>query len=172
MLRSKDRTKGRKYSRGGKWIERRDEAFARADRTCEISKEPLGRWIPERTYPPREAFWRWERAADHLIPERYVRRFIKGGDPHIAENVFVITPALHARKTACESRLYSGDFVGFCQDLRILGWDQTVIDTAVKALYASAKEKQNARGTDVSKRRKYPNHVSAGTGESGETEER
>ena len=56
MLRSKTRTKGRKYPRRTKWIPQRDEAFARADRTCEISGEPLGRWVEEQLYPPREAY--------------------------------------------------------------------------------------------------------------------
>jgi hypothetical protein len=142
MLKNKERTKGRKYPRRIKWIPQRDEAFERAGKVCEISGDPLGRQVPERFYPPRETYWEWARAADHLIPERYVRRFIKGADPHIAENIFVITPALHARKTACEPRLYTGDFIGFCQDLRRLGWDQFVIDQAVKALYASAKKKE------------------------------
>jgi hypothetical protein len=138
------RTLGRKYPRRLKWVPERDAAFARAGRVCEVSGEPLGREIPARFFPARSCFWKWERAADHIIPERYVRRFIKGANPHIKENLVVVTPVLHAKKTAIEPKLFEGDFIGFCMSARALGYDQVLIDRAIKALYASAKERADA----------------------------
>lgn len=139
-----ERTQGRKYPRRQKWIERRDAVFQRAGATCEISGEPLGYnatdWKPHPAKPMQMiAFtkWVWTRAADHLFPERFVRRFCKGMDPHILENLYVITPKLHAQKTAVEHRVYRGDLLGYTQELIRLGWTQAQVDRALKALWES-----------------------------------
>ncbi len=136
---SKPRTRsGRKYPRRKLWIERRDAAFARAGDKCEVSGEPLGRWAGM----PNDlaaAKWSWCRAADHFWPERWVRRFCKAADPHVLENLVVITPSLHAKKTAIEWRIFRGDMVGYRQELNRLGFDLALLDRAMKAICESVK---------------------------------
>lgn len=141
MLRSKKRTQGRKYHRGKRWVERRDAAFLRAGTKCEVSGEPI--WI---SINPDKAIWK--RAAHHIFSERFCRRFIPGSDPHLMENLVVIHPSVHAKCTAIERKVYSGDFVGFCTELRRIGFNQWMIDRALKALYASAEANKNARTGD------------------------
>ena len=144
LKKRKVRTRGRKYPRRKVWIERRDAAFSRAGDSCEITKEPLGFYRPVLDGdPPEEADlqrWRWQRAADHIWPEKFVRRFVVGADPHILENLIVITPKLHAEKTAIEWKIYRGDYIGYAQELRRIGFDQVVIDRAMKALVTSVKK--------------------------------
>src|SRR5467141_896924 len=127
----------RKYPRRKLWLERRDAAFARADVTCEVTGEDLQiSYIDERT---RQTLWKWRRAADHLWPERWVRRFAKTADPHLLENLVVITPALHAKKTAVEWRIFRGDIVGYRQELNRLGFDLALLDRAMTAICKSVK---------------------------------
>src|SRR5262249_32862412 len=94
------RTQGRKYPRPAKWIERRDEAFTRAGMYCEISGDSIA------TSNPFKFGIIWDRACDHLFPERFCRRFCKAADPHVPENLYVISRSLHARKTAVEKHIY------------------------------------------------------------------
>ena len=82
----------------------------------------------------------YKRAADHLFPERWVRRFAKAADPHVLENLIVITPSLHAQKTAIEWRIFRGDLVGYKQELNRLGFDLEVLDKAMTAICASVKK--------------------------------
>lgn len=114
------RTQGRKYPRRDKWETARDEAYARAGHKCEISGESLS-----------------SRACDHLWPERWIRKWCKGANPHIAENLFVITSALHAKKTAVEIHIYKADVLRYKQELIRLGWDATQIDRALAAIVRS-----------------------------------
>jgi hypothetical protein len=79
----------------------------------------------------------FKRAVDHLIPERFARRFFPGGDPHVLENLYVITPELHAKKTAIERLVYKGDLVGYTTELIRLGWTREQIDRALKALWGT-----------------------------------
>jgi hypothetical protein len=133
MLKSKKRISGRKYPRGKLWIKRRDEAFARADITCEISGELL---CTVDTYST--AIKKWRRACDHIIPERMARRLYPGCDPHVPDNLVVITTALHARKTQVEHRIHNADFIGYKRELNILGFEERRIVRAMKALYDSS----------------------------------
>ncbi len=152
MLKSKTRTKGRKYPRGQTWIERRNLAFERAGDTCEVSKEPLGFYKPvQDSDPPEDADpkrWHWRRACHHIFAERYVRRFLQGADPHILENLLVILPRIHSQITGVEWRLFSGDYIGYMAELRRIGVDQHFIDGALRALNANAREKHGSSGTD------------------------
>lgn len=127
---------GRKYPRKTKWMERRDAVFARAGKKCEVSGEPLGF---EQMSLQGEAQWKWTRAADHIFAERFIRQYCAGADPHVLENLIVITPSLHARKTKVEWKLFKGDRLAYLQELRYLGFDQVVIDNAWKAICASIK---------------------------------
>lgn len=138
MKSNRPRTRGRKYPRRKYWIQQRDAAFERAGALCEVSGQDLFKY--KNPDDQAEGF-RWVRAADHIISERFCRYFIPGSDPHILENLIVITPALHARKTAVERKIYAGDWLGFCQALRIIGFDQVIIDRALAALNASASKK-------------------------------
>lgn len=123
MLKSKKRTLGRKYPRRRLWAERRKEALQHAGGRCEITGTPTGL------------------AVDHVIPEKWVRKFMAGADPHILENLIAISPALHGKKWALERRLYSGDFLAYSYELRRLGFEQWRIEAALKALNATIPEK-------------------------------
>lgn len=133
------RTQGRKYPRRQRWNERREEAFIRAGTHCEISGDAIKWWEGPVCGPGGK--WVVRRACDHLFPERFVRRFCKAADPHVAENLYVITPALHARKTAIEKHIYKGDFLRYKQELIRLGWDATQIDRALSAIVHSVPGK-------------------------------
>lgn len=137
MLRSKKRTQGRKYPRRAHWIQQRDKAFARAGETCEVSRTCL----VYKEIVEGKTKVRWKRAVDHLFPERWVRRFMPGADPHIEENLYCVSMIIHSMKTPVERRIYSGDFVGYCTELRRIGFTQEMIDKALKALNESAKKK-------------------------------
>ena len=56
------------------------------------------------------------------------------------ENLLVVHPSIHAQKTAIEWKIYRGDYIGYAQELRRIGFDQVVIDRAMKALVASVKK--------------------------------
>lgn len=147
MLRSKTRTQGRKYPRRAHWIERRNACFARAGEKCEISGDALRVKIEDAPPAPTQSvignlpLWQWKRAVDHLLPERWVRRFMPGADPHIMENLYCVSMRIHSMKTPIERRIYSGDFVGYCTELKRIGFTQEMIDAALKALNESAKNK-------------------------------
>jgi hypothetical protein len=139
---------GRKYPRRALWIERRNAAFARAGTVCEVSGVQIAFQKAPTTVKSSLGFYhtpdepiRWRRAADHIWPERFCRRFCKGCDPHVLENLVVITPSLHAQKTAVEWRIFRGDRIGYGQELVRLGFDQALLDRAMKAILASVKEK-------------------------------
>lgn len=131
---------GRKYPRKAAWLKQRDACYARAKANCEVSGESLGHWGPPNHagYLP----WKWRRACDHVIPERWVRRFCAGANPHIIENLAAVTPRIHAKKTAIEWRLFRGDMLGFKSELRKIGYPDEMVTRALKALIASAKENE------------------------------
>jgi hypothetical protein len=130
---SKRARSGRKYPRRAYWIEQRDKAFERAGYLCEISGDKLGYW------GLGPGIWIWRRACDHIIPERAVRRYCKGADPHILMNLKVVTPSLHSRKTAIEYLIFRWDIVGYKRELNRLGFNPLLFDEAWKALCASIK---------------------------------
>jgi hypothetical protein len=80
----------------------------------------------------------WNRHVDHVIPERFCRRFFKGADPHIDENLLVICMECHGKKTQAESWLFSGDWLSFTRVLNIIGYDIELVKTAMGALSNSA----------------------------------
>jgi hypothetical protein len=127
---------GRKYNRGRYWIQQRDAAFRRAEDACEVTGEPLRWWVG--SVLDGKAVWR--RACDHIYPERFVRRFCPGADPHVLENLIVVTPALHAKKTAVEWRIFRGDLIGYKSELNRLGFDLALLDKAMTAICASVKK--------------------------------
>lgn len=129
---------GRKYPRKAAWLKQRDACYERAENACEVSKAALGKWVGTLDY----AEWKWSRACDHIIPERWVRRFCPGANPHIIENLAAVTPQIHARKTAVEWRLFRGDMLGFQAELRRIGYNDEMVTRALKALVASAKENE------------------------------
>jgi hypothetical protein len=139
MLKSKTRTQGRKYPRRKHWIEQRDKVFARAGKVCEISGDALGVEIITPMGSNPKLKWKWKRAVDHLIPERMVRRWWKGADAHILENLYCVSMRIHAMKTPVERRLYAGDFVGYKSELIRIGWTEEQIERALKALCESEK---------------------------------
>ena len=143
MKKSRKRS-GRKYPRRKLWIERRDAVFARAGEFCEISGVPLLIRIDDS--PVLNPSWKWKRAADHIWPERFVRRFIgDGADPHILENLVVITPSLHAKKTAIEYLIFRADKLGYLRELNRLGYPQELIDRAMQALCASVRKSEESK---------------------------
>ncbi len=120
---------GRKYPRRKLWIERRDAAFARAGQHCEVTGDFL-----------RAVDQKWHRACHHVLAERWVRRFIAGADPHILENLVVITPSLHAQLTGAENLLFNRtNWIGYRQRMNQLGFPLEILDRAFKALCASVK---------------------------------
>ncbi len=123
---------GRQYPRRKLWIERRNAAFARAGNRCEVSGEPLVWSLDGKKV--------YKRTVDHLYPEKFCRRFCVGSDPHVAENLVVLSQNLHSRKTAVEWRIFRGDLVGYRQELNQLGFDLDLLDRAMKAICASAKK--------------------------------
>lgn len=141
MKPDKRKRAGRKYHRGSYWIQQRDKAFERAGAKCEVSGEPLGHWAAP-VYADNLP-WRWRRAADHIVPERAVRSLIAdGADPHILENLVVITPRLHSRKTAIEYLIFKADFLGYKRELNRLGYPPEMFEKAWKALCESAEKKK------------------------------
>jgi hypothetical protein len=132
MRKGKRERSGRKYHRGKLWIERRNAAFARAGEKCEISGNPILHRIEG--YPQR---FRWQRAADHIFAERWVRRYCKGADPHVLENLVVVTPSIHAQKTAVEYLLFRADMLGYRRELNRLGFAPEILDRAMKAILQS-----------------------------------
>ena len=148
MKRHKRKRSGRKYPRRALWIERRNEAFARAGDKCEVSEEPLGKWdYQSLTDPEKSAKWKWRRAVDHIYPERAARNLVAGCDPHVADNLVCVSSSIHARKTAVEWKIFRGDYIGFVQELRCIGYSQERIDRAMRALCASVRksEKSNSK---------------------------
>jgi hypothetical protein len=134
---------GRKYNRGRYWIQQRDAAFARAGDKCEVSGEPLS-FVEHLCRMPSchlkdhlKVVYR--RAVDHLFPERWIRKFVVGADPHVLENLVVLSSRAHAQKTAIEWRIFRGDLVGYKQELNRLGFDLALLDKAMKALCESVK---------------------------------
>jgi hypothetical protein len=137
---------GRKYPRGSYWIQQRDAAFERAGGICEVTGEDLftvkhGEDCTDNqcaTFDDGYCQQSWRRAAHHVIAERWVRRFLRGADPHMLENLVVITPALHARLTGAENLLFNRtNWIGYRQRIHQLGFPLEILDRAFKALCAS-----------------------------------
>lgn len=134
-MKSRPRTRGRKYPRRAAWIAVRDKIFARAGERCEITGASLLSVLPHDDFKMV-----WRRAVDHLISERFVRMFIgKGANPHVEENLYCISSSLHGRKLQVERSLYRGDWLSFKQGMIRLGWTEEQLDRAFAALCRSAK---------------------------------
>jgi hypothetical protein len=125
---------GRKYPRRKLWVERRDAAFARAGDRCEVTGDSLLIHLAPNKYAYR-------RAAHHVLAERWVRKFCPGADPHILENLVVVTPKLHSRLTDAENCLFEANWLGYRSRLNQLGFRLEVLDRALKAVCLSVLEK-------------------------------
>jgi hypothetical protein len=113
----------RKYPRGKYWKQQSEACYSRARGVCEITGVSLIR--------------RW--ACHHIIAERFARRWIRGCNPHILENLVAITPSLHSKITAIEAKLNKTDWLGFRTELHRLGFPLERLDAAFRALCESAK---------------------------------
>ena len=121
---------GRSYPRG-RFTDRQLQAFARDGKVCPITGLPM--------YLSCGHHQIKKRACHHLWPEKWVRTFCKGADPHILENLLTIHPSLHAKCTAAERFLYAGNLLSFKQEMIRLGYDWALFERALSALTASAK---------------------------------
>src|SRR5277367_2043532 len=115
---------GRKYPRNAKnWIRQRDDAYARAGGLCEVTAEFLFSTIHGEDcdgsgwncddFDTGYCRTHWNRACHHIIAERFVRTFFKGVDPHILDNLCVVTPGLHTKLTNAENKLFTADWLGY-----------------------------------------------------------
>lgn len=133
MLKANKRS-GRWYSRRRGFATARKKAYDRDGDVCRVSGEPLWIIVGHR----REYF----RAADHLYPERFCRRFFPGADPHVLENLVTVRPTVHAQKTAAEKYLYAGNWHSFWGAVLPLGYTREMFATAALALSKSAAERK------------------------------
>lgn len=130
MLKATKRT-GRKYGRKRGFAEARKLAADRDGNTCPISGAAMRQGYGGTT--------RVFRACDHLIPERFARRYFPGCNPHILENLLTVHPSVHARKTAAEMYLYRGNLVSFKQEVCRIGYNWVLFENALAALAESAR---------------------------------
>ena len=136
MLKAAERD-GRWYSRRKGFSEARQVAYQNMPRLCPITGLPMLLNVGG----PKMCF----RHADHVWPERWVRKHMKGADPHIQQNIFVIHPTAHARKTAAEIYLYAGNWHSFEAEMRKLGYPLEKFADAMAALKQSAAERNAKR---------------------------
>ena len=127
---------GRKYPRRKLWIERRDAAFRRAGHFCEITHEQIAIPVYGHSTAELERVI-YDRAAHHILAERWVRKFCVGADPHVLENLVVVTKKFHSRLTAAENCLFQSDWLGYRTRLHQLGFPLKMLDRALKAVCAS-----------------------------------
>lgn len=131
---------GRKYHRGRYWIQQRDKAFERSEKDyfdrCEVTQVPLT-WLEQL---PDRVQVRYRRACHHILGERWARKFIPGCDPHILENLMVISVPLHSQITAIEAKLTRFDWLGWRIANERLGVPLDRLDAAFRALCASVKK--------------------------------
>jgi len=60
---------------------------------------------------------------DHIIPERFLRRYFAGKDPHHLINIIVCDAKCHGAKTGIDRRFWRGpDLVGFVTELGLKNW--------------------------------------------------
>ena len=138
MLRAKKRS-GRWYSRKRHFETQRALALTRDGITCRICGESM-------QCPPDENGRTVVLAhAHHWIAERWVRRFLKGADPHILANLGAVHPGCHAKATAVEPMLFAGNWVGFVDGMRHIGVDPHTVTAALSALSADADAKKERK---------------------------
>ena len=103
---------GRKYPRGQSWDEARAVCFLRYGFVC-VACGGTGL------------------DCDHVFPERFVRFYLKGKDPHDPNNLVAICKLSHGKKTGADRLLWKGpDFMGFRQRLILYGWKPKVFNLA------------------------------------------
>jgi len=141
MLQAEKRS-GRWYSRKRGFAEARKKAYSRDGDYCRVSGRLLVTRCDIQANSGRllKKIEAWQRACDHIWPERYVRRFIPGANPHILENLLTVHPSIHAKKTAAEKYLYSGNWHSYKQALDVIGYPMDLVSAAMKALQASAEK--------------------------------
>lgn len=130
MLKATKRS-GRWYSRK-KFRERAAQVHERDGITCQICHQFM---VYVDLEQPGKSYLR--RHTHHWIAERWVRRFCKGADPHILENLADVHPGCHAKATAAEKMLYAGNWVGFTDAMRRIGIPSKILSDALAALTES-----------------------------------
>ena len=80
----------------------------------------------------------------HVYPERWVRRWMPGADPHCMPNLLTVCNASHAELTAAERHLYSGNFLEFRRLVEPLGITAETLASAYQALEHSCKKVQKS----------------------------
>lgn len=118
-------------ARSGRWYSRR-RAFARARKQI-LSRDGF-RCRAFVTCPNDKNL-----AVHHVYAERWVRRWMKGADPHIPENLITVCRAHHAELTAAEAPLFAGNYLEFARRNNIAGISREQICTAMRALSESCK---------------------------------
>jgi len=81
----------------------------------------------------------------HWICERFVRHFLKGANPHLLANLAAVHPSCHARATAAEKALFSGNWVGFVDAMRHIGVQPAILTGALSSLSADQEIKRARR---------------------------
>lgn len=121
MLKAK--LKGRKYPRRSGW---REDVNLYKCETC--GSDTVDR------VPSKEGTKLVPRGhCDHVIPERAVRQFSKGFDPHSKENLCGLCPRCHGSKLQVERRIYVGDLLSFMQGMLIIGFTKERVNRALLA---------------------------------------
>ena len=130
----------RRYPRGKYWKQQSEAVWERCDEKCEITGGMLRIFYPACVVGGIvTGHWQRRWACHHILSERMARKWVKGCDPHILENLVAITPSLHSKITAIEAKLNKTDWLGFRTELHRLGFPLDRLDAAFRALCASAK---------------------------------
>jgi len=122
-----------KAKRSGRWYRLRAWArirkaiLARDGQACQAFVTPL-----ERTDHSRNLH------VHHIVPERWIRRWMKGADAHTPGNLLTVCAACHGRLTAAEAPLFAGNWLEF-RRLTVPGITEEQIETALDCLRASCK---------------------------------
>lgn len=118
-------------ARSGRWYSRK-RAFARARK--EILSRDGFRCRAFVTCPNNTGL-----AVHHLYPERFVRRWLRGANPHIPENLLTVCRSCHAKLTAAEAPLFAGNVLEFRRLNHAAGISDRTLEPALAALEASCK---------------------------------
>jgi hypothetical protein len=114
---------GRTYPRRLKWKQIRAEC---AKPTCEVTGVPL--YVPSED--PEKLVYIG--ALDHICPERFLRRFAPGLDPHLPLNLITVCSSLHAKKRRAEDALFRSDLLTFRGELNRLEYPMERVDEALR----------------------------------------
>src|SRR5690348_11426283 len=98
-------------------------------------------WLAEQASRPRcevcnrlygsidaERFIHVKQAIDHIFPVRFLLRLHL--DPHVLLNTLSLCNSCHARKLLHETRIFSGDVLGFIEGLKVIGYPMKRVEEA------------------------------------------